>query len=239
MYKVMIAEDEALAREDLTKRVRAILGDRAMLESCSNGNEAVELAMRFQPDLIFMDIEMPEKSGIEASQVIRRQSSHAKIVFLTAYDRFEYAVGALRAGAEDYLLKPISDTDLRETIRRFFGELQEESAPDDSPFVSALKVWIRSHYKEDVALDEAAKSMGMSSFYFSRRVRSETGKTFLEICTDYRLRKAKERLRFTNLSVTEIARSVGYQDLNYFTKVFKKAEGKTPSEYRADCSGQK
>ena len=130
-----------------------------------------------------------------------------KKIFLTAYDRFDYAVGAIRSGGEDYLLKPV-------------GEVE-------------LTVWIQQHYEENLALEDAAANMGMSPFYFSRQVKAATGKTFLDFLTTYRIEKAKERLLSTELSVSEVGRSVGYPDSNYFTKAFKKAVGCAPTAYRS------
>lgn len=92
------------------------------------------------------------------------------------------------------------------------------------------------HYAEDVALEDAAASMGMSPFYFSRQVKAATGKTFLDFFTSFRIEKAKKRLVSTELSVSEVGRSVGYADSNYFTKVFKRAVGCTPTVYRNTAS---
>lgn len=235
MIKIIIAEDEQKTRNALASRLRGILGDSALIETAEDGNDVVQKALLVQPDLIFMDIEMPFKTGIEASAIIKRQLPQVHVVFLTAYDRFEYAVGALRSGGEDYLLKPVSEADLREMLQKFFDV--EDSAPQPtSPFETALMVWVQQHYAEDVALEDAAESMGMSPFYFSRQVKAVTGKTFLDFFTSYRIQKAKKRLVSTELSVSEVGHSVGYPDSNYFTKVFKRAVGCTPSAYRATAS---
>ncbi len=76
----------------------------------------------------------------------------------------------------------------------------------------------------------------MSPFYFSRQVKAATGKTFLEYITTYRIERAKQRLASTELSVSEVGRAVGYPDSNYFTKVFKRFVGCTPTAYRASQS---
>ena len=104
-----------------------------------------------------------------------------------------------------------------------------------TPFETSLNIWVRQHYTEDISLESAAKSMGMSSFYFSRQVKAITGKTFLEFFTAYRIEKAKRRLCSTDLSVSEIGRSVGYPDSNYFAKAFKRVVGCTPSVYRTQA----
>ena len=96
MIKILIAEDEAKSREAMASRLRGLLGDGALIETASDGNEAILKSERMQPQLIFMDIEMPVKNGLEAADVIKRRQPETHVVFLTAYDRFDYAVGALR-----------------------------------------------------------------------------------------------------------------------------------------------
>lgn len=232
MIKIMVAEDEPKTRSALASRLRSIMRDTALIETAEDGNDVVQKALQVQPDLIFMDIEMPFKTGLEAAAVIKQQRPETHIVFLTAYDRFDYAVGALRSGGRDYLLKPASETDLRELLQRFF-EVSPEVKRDVTPFEAQLNVWVRQNFAEDISLEAAAENMGMSPFYFSRQVKAVTGKTFLEFITEYRIEKAKKRLRSTELSVSDIGRSVGYPDSNYFAKVFKRTTGCTPSVYRS------
>lgn len=231
MIRILVAEDEPVSRAALVTRLRNILGESLLIESAGDGNEAVEKALQVHPDLIFMDVEMPFKTGIEAAAIIKRHCPKTHIVFLTAYDRFDYAVGAIRSGVEDYLLKPIAEPELRETLKKFF-EVKEEPEGQVTPFQTALALWIRQHFSEDVALEDAAASMGMSQFYFSRQVKAATGKTFLEFFTEYRIEKAKQCLQVTELSVGDVGRIVGYSDSNYFTKVFKRMTGLTPSQWR-------
>lgn len=238
MIKILVAEDEPKSREAMASRLRSILGDGGLIETAADGNEAVLKAVQVRPQMIFMDIEMPVKNGLEAAAVIKQQQPDVHMIFLTAYDRFDYAVGALRSGAEEYLLKPATETDLRETLQRFF-DVVPQAAAEESPFQTALHVWIRQHYQEDVSLESAAESMGMSPFYFSRQVKAATGKTFLEYFTAYRIEQAKKRLRSTEMTVSEVGRSVGYPDSNYFAKVFKRATGHTPSVYRSMAKQEK
>ena len=227
MIKILVVEDEPRSRAAIVSRLRAILGE--------DGAQAVSKALQVKPQVIFMDIELPLKNGLEAAAVIKCQQPEVHVVFLTAYDRFDYAVEALRSGAEEYLLKPVSEQDLRELLQKFFEVAPPVQAA--TPFETALNVWVRQHYTEDISLEAAAGSMGMSPFYFSRQVKAMTGKTFLEFFTAYRIEKAKSRLCSTEMSVSEIGRSVGYPDSNYFAKAFKRVVGCTPSVYRARSKG--
>ena len=223
MITILVAEDEEKSRAATVSRLRGIMGDEALIETAADGNDAVQMALKMRPALIFMDIEMPRKTGLEAAAILHEQLPDTHIVFLTAYDRFDYAVGALRTGGREYLLKPVSETTLRETLRKFF-HVEHEPEKDASPFETSLRVWI--------ALDDAAESMGMSTVYFSRQVKVLTGHTFLEYLTAYRIDKAKDLLRSTDMSVSDIGHSAGYSESNYFLRVFKRVTGMTPSTYR-------
>lgn len=103
----------------------------------------------------------------------------------------------------------------------------------ENPFCAQFSVWLANHYMQDISLEEAAEAMGMSSFYFSRFFRTAYNRTFLEYLTSYRIERAEELLRQTDIPVREIAPRVGYTDANYFTKVFKRHCGCTPTDYRS------
>lgn len=237
MLKILVVEDEALSRMALVSHIRALLGPNALIEAAANGREAVEQAARLSPQLIFMDIEMPLLNGIEAAEIIRRRQPKVRIVFLTAFDRFEYAVGALRAGGSDYLLKPFQKNEVDKYLRELAGEPDTPAAaPAGSDFQINFQVWLEHHYTEDISLESAAESMGMSSFYFSRLFRTSFNKTFLEYLTAYRVERAEQLLASTDIPVREIAPRVGYADSNYFSKVFKRQTGQTPTEYRQSHS---
>lgn len=79
-------------------------------------------------------------------------------------------------------------------------------------------MWIAQHYTEDITLDDAAESMGMSTFYFSRQVKVLTGHTFLEYLTAYRIDKAKDLLRSTDMSVSDIGHSAATVNRTTFSE---------------------
>ena len=236
MLKVLIAEDEPLSLQNLSGQMRDLLGADALIEGVANGREAVERARQIQPQLVLMDIEMPVMNGLDAAAIIHKAMPETHIVFLTAFDRFDYAVGAMRAGGTDYLVKPFDSAQITACLRKL--NLLPESRPavrGDKPgntFCTQFSVWLEHHYMQDVSLDQAAEAMGMSSFYFSRFFRTSYNQTFLEYLTAYRIDRAVELLQQTDIPVREIAVRVGYTDANYFTKVFKRHLGVTPTEYR-------
>lgn len=235
MIKILIAEDEPLSLQTLTGHLRRRLGEDALIEGVSNGREAVERARQIQPALIFMDIEMPVMNGLDAASILHKTQPDIPIIFLTAFDRFDYAVGAMRAGGTDYLLKPFDRAQVNACLRRTLDlpeQVAEQPDETENPFCTQFSVWLAHHYMQDVSLEQAAEAMGMSSFYFSRFFRTAYNQTFVEYLTAYRIRQAVRLLEETEIPVREIAPRVGYADAGYFSKVFKRHVGVTPTEYR-------
>ncbi len=126
--RIMIVEDQRIVREGLI----ALLEDEAEVEivgEANNGQEAVELFARLQPDVVLMDLQMPVMDGPEATQRIREQAPDARILVLTTYATDEFIFKALRAGAKGYLLKDTSADELIAAIRSVY-QGQTELAPE-------------------------------------------------------------------------------------------------------------
>jgi DNA-binding NarL/FixJ family response regulator len=116
MIRVMIAEDQELIRQSL----EIILGSKPDIElvgMAENGKEAVELAKTLVPDIILMDIRMPEIDGVKCIKLIKERHPQIRIIVLTTFDDDEYVYNALKNGASGYLLKGISSKELVDSIR--------------------------------------------------------------------------------------------------------------------------
>lgn len=114
--RVLIADDHAIVRDGL----RALLGtagDIDVVGEAGNGREAIALAAKLAPDVILMDIAMPDLGGLEATIEIRRQSPTVKIVVVSQYDDGEYVRRFMRAGVSGYVLKKAAGADLISAIR--------------------------------------------------------------------------------------------------------------------------
>jgi len=123
MYKYMVVDDEQLER----KAIQIIIKKKELPLVCvaeaSHGSEAVQKAAETNPDLVFMDIKMPGMNGIEAAEEILRSQPQCRLVFLTAYDQFEYARKGLQMGASDYLLKPVRPDILEKTCSKILEDM--------------------------------------------------------------------------------------------------------------------
>jgi DNA-binding LytR/AlgR family response regulator len=113
MTSAVLADDERLMREQLRVRLAEVWPDLEIVAEAKNGQEAIDAVHTHRPDLVFLDIRMPEKNGLEAAREIG-EACH--VVFITAYN--EYAVEAFESGAVDYVLKPAERERLELTVAR-------------------------------------------------------------------------------------------------------------------------
>ena len=116
MIRVAVADDQALVRSGFVVLLRSC-PDIEVVGEASNGHEAVELVRRERPDVVLMDIRMPEMDGLEATQVIANDGVQSRVLILTTFDLDEYVYGALRAGASGFLLKDAGPAELLHGIR--------------------------------------------------------------------------------------------------------------------------
>ncbi|HET7838249.1 MAG TPA: response regulator [Rectinemataceae bacterium] len=117
-HRVLIADDEELERRALRRILSGPGLPELQILEAENGREAIELALEAGLDAAFLDIRMPGIDGIEAARVLRERFPELPLVFLTAYDSFDYARTALRLRVEDFLLKPASEEEVRTALLR-------------------------------------------------------------------------------------------------------------------------
>ena len=108
----------------------------------------------------------------------------------------------------------------------------------DGRTISSITRYLQEHLSEEISLSVLAEEFHLNPQYISQLFKSEIGVGFLTYLTNMRLEKAKKLLVSTALSVAEIAEQCGYSDYRVFTKVFKKTEGITPSQFRRDFLGK-
>jgi DNA-binding NarL/FixJ family response regulator len=116
MIKVAVADDQALVRGGFSVLLRSA-DDIEVVGEAANGREAVDLVALEQPDVILMDIRMPEMDGLEATRQIIGRGADTRVLILTTFDLDEYVFGALRAGASGFLLKDTLPEDLLAAVR--------------------------------------------------------------------------------------------------------------------------
>jgi DNA-binding NarL/FixJ family response regulator len=114
--RILLAEDQTLMRQGL-KTILETEPDFRVVGEADDGKTAVKLALQSRPDIILMDVQMPEMNGVEATAAICRSWPEARVIILTTFDRDDYVFQGVRAGAVGYLLKDLPAQKLIETIR--------------------------------------------------------------------------------------------------------------------------
>ncbi|MCM3746907.1 response regulator [Paenibacillus pasadenensis] len=126
MYKLIIADDEAVFREGLMNTIDWNRHGFELIGDCTNGREALEAVQQLKPDLVITDINMPHIDGLELAARIADQFPYIKIIIVTGYDQFDYAQQALRLKVHDFILKPITAFETRELLDRVRAQMDEE-----------------------------------------------------------------------------------------------------------------
>ncbi|GGE29459.1 response regulator transcription factor [Streptococcus himalayensis] len=244
MYKLMIVEDEYLVRQGIASLLDFEKLGMEVLAEAENGVEAWELFQKEQADILLTDINMPQMNGIRLAQLVREQYPETHIVFLTGYDDFDYALSAVKLGADDYLLKPFSKADVEEMLVKVKMKLdKEEKRQQISDLVeqsetSSLAQLIQERLADqDLSLKSLAQDLGFSSSHLSVVLKKELGLPFQDYLIQERMKRAKLLLLTTDLKIYEIAEQVGFEDMNYFSQRFKQVVGVTPRQFKKGEQG--
>ncbi|RRJ15659.1 response regulator [Lachnoanaerobaculum orale] len=236
---LLIADDENLELKVLEKTVKKYFVDELEIFASSNGRKASQICDEVKPDIALLDIEMPGMNGIELAKYIKEKYADCIIIFITAYDRFDYAIEAMHIKAFDYLLKPWKEEKLCELINTAIENVRSMQKTDSIVHSQkdVIKDYIDRNYKKDISAKDVAGILGYSDVYFSKVFKQLFDDNFINYLTKIRIDRAKLLLKDVSFNIKEVGKSVGYADSNYFTKVFKRSIGMSPSEYRSKHNG--
>lgn len=245
-YTVLIVEDEYVVRQGLVSLVDFAQFDMTILGQAENGLVAWQLMQEQAADILLADINMPQMNGIQLAQLVREQFPETHIVFLTGYDDFDYALSAVKLGADDYLLKPFSKQDIEDMLGKVKSKLDKEKQQRqvqdlvEQEAQGDLAQAIQTHLADgDFTLKKLAAELGFSPSYLSVLVKKELGLPFQDYLVQERIKKAKLLLLTTDLRIYEIAEQVGFEDMNYFSQRFKQVTGVTPRQFKKGESHEK
>ncbi|MEE1542816.1 MAG: response regulator, partial [Paludibacteraceae bacterium] len=235
--------------------MKALLEKHVTVFTANNGLEALELLKQRDFDIILSDVEMPEMSGVEMCEVIRKSAAfkHIPILFLSARTAESDRLLGLLSGAIDYIPKPFSQDELFVKLcnilnmrklqqERFVAQFMKNTDLDISqekmedsevdPFLEKYLSIIKLRYSEsDLSVDSLADAMCVSRATLSRRTKAILGKTPIELLNEFRLNEAMRMLKGgrNSQTVSDVAFASGFNDLAYFSKRFKERFGVSPS----------
>lgn len=215
----------------------------------SDGQEGIDLAIKLVPDLIISDLMMPIKSGFQLVKEIKNdpRTSHIPIIILTAKTTQDDKLEGLQSGADVYLTKPFNKEELfirLEMLISLRKELQSKYQGDqkftklDEMTVEDLFISkIQNHVIQQLDQSEfdgedLALLMQMSTSQLYRKMKALTGNTPNHFIRKKRFSKAIEYLETSDYNISEICYKVGFNDPNYFSRIFSQEFGKPPSSFR-------
>lgn len=246
---VLIAEDNEEMRHILIKIVSGYFN----VMEAENGKEALEKVKHNNVDLVICDLLMPEMDGFEFTETMKSDSETASIpvVLLTALSTHHAVISGLGAGADAYLTKPVNEAvlisqisnllKLKNNAALFFKKFAllpalELQSDKDEKFIAELIDIIERHLDDPTfTVETLAIACKMSPSTFYREIKQISGISGVDMIQRVRLKKAVELMDNSALNLSEVAAAVGFSDPKYFSKVFKKFFGKSPSDFRKNA----
>lgn len=237
--RVLLVDDEIMIREGFKRLFDWEAHDCQVVGEAADGMEALAKIDSLDPDIAIMDINIPIINGLKVIQLARIKHPDTAFVIVSGYDDFSYCREALRLQITDYILKPVNYEEFGTCIDNLKIALfrRQSSKTEDlqeERTITGLTRYMQEHLAEEVSLSVLAEEFHLSAQYISQLFKNEIGVGFLTYLTNIRMEQAKKLLLSTSLSVAEVSEKSGYGDYRVFTKVFKKSEGVTPSQYRRD-----
>jgi signal transduction histidine kinase/ligand-binding sensor domain-containing protein/DNA-binding response OmpR family regulator len=246
LYTVLIVDDDNTLTSYLDENLRISYN----LLIASSGEEGLDLVSEYYPDVIVSDIMMPGINGFELCRKVKSKldSSHIPVILLTSKDAEIGKIEGLESGADAYINKPFLLKELRGTINNLIEnrkKLREKYKTEivlqpndititsyDEQFLNKVKQVIEKNIAEpNLSVEFLGKCVGLSKVQIYRKLKALTDLTPAEFIKKFRLNRSAQLLVQQKYRVSEVMQYVGYQDINYFGKCFKKEFGISPTEY--------
>lgn len=244
-YDVLVVDDS----EDFLSFMTEMLSADYTVRTATNGREALELMHSRLPDVILSDVMMPEMDGNALCRAVKENPQTAAVPFimLTARLSNEYKIEGFTSGADEYLTKPFDFDLLHVRINKLIEQRRQSASPSkieltitpqaitsvDEQLVADATAYVESHIDDTgLSVETMSAALNMSRVHLYKRLLSVSGNTPSEFIRIVRVRHAGQLLRESQLTVSEIAYKVGFNQPRLFSKYFSEYYGVKPSQYR-------
>ncbi len=225
---ILLVDDDGVLREllkDFLERQYDVL-------EASMYSEAMDCLGK-HIDLALVDYSLPDKDGLDVSKEIRRQKGGLPVILMTGYSTEDLVVRALRAGVTDYVRKPFNLSYLMMKLSVMLEGEEERWTTEyvesrEAFIIDCIAAFVEENYMKDLTRDQLAEKACMDRHKFSKAFNKRMGVSLPYFLNGLRIRKAAELLKNPDLSISEVARLVGYKSLVQFDRVFKDAYGIPP-----------
>lgn len=243
MYRAIVVDDECLIRTGMSRQIESMGLDIKVVDTASDGIEALKVYEKYIPDILLVDIDIPHISGLECIRRIRDKNQLSIIIIVSGYDKFEYAKQAIEHNVDFYMLKPVEDEEfynvMQQAVEIFNMRLEQQNilhqftSQKPKSKYSVIE-FINTHYTQnDLSSEYIENEFNISRTALFNLIKTSTGKSFIEYLTMLRINHSIRLLKGDkDQTIQEIALASGYSDQYYFSRVFKKTTGLSPKEYR-------
>jgi YesN/AraC family two-component response regulator len=199
-----------------------------------NGKQALEIMQQQRPDLVLLDLMMPEMDGFELLQMMREQDAtrNIPVIVLSAQILTAHDMTRLQEGVAVVLGKGLFS--IEEVLTQVEAALSHSKrlGGQTSHTVRQAMAFIHEHYDEPISRADMARHVSITERYLTHCFRQEMNITPMAYINRYRVKRAKMLLEHGNLNITEVALAVGFSDGSYFNRVFREEVGLTPGAYQ-------
>ena len=249
--RIVLIDDEDSIRNGTAYLLQQLEMDLQIVGTARNGQEGLEKIRLLRPDLAMVDIRMPIMDGLAMAKAV--QESHilqdTKIIMLSAHSEFEYAQSAMRYGVEDFIIKPLDTNVLQEALQRLLRATRSPANPMGNmgselmnrwmkerrvshPLVSGILIYIGQNYMKNIQLIDIAEHFQVSPSYISSLFKKWMNESLITLLNRFRIALAQQIISSSDYKIHEISYMVGFNNLNYFDRVFKSITKLTPNEYK-------
>lgn len=221
--------------------------------------QATNAATKRMPEVLVFEYDYPDMASLKLLRQAREHSVNLPIIIFTLYHSEELAIWALRNRVWDFFIKPLAPQQIHRiamSLQRWHrvkvsglepeqfisnvypDELRLSPASGSRLDVTLADNYLSEHCAESFTEQDLASLFGMSRFQFSREFKKASGQTFQNYVTSFRIERAKMLLTKKGVLIADVASAVGFGDPAYFTRVFTRVVGISPSSYR-DNSGRR
>ena len=246
MYHILIVDDEPRTTDALVKNVNWEGCKVDRIYRATNMEAAIHTIATEEIHAMVCDIEMPNGTGLELLEKLREDGCKIPCIFATCHSEFDYMRKAIQLNCQDYILKPIMYDEFEEVLKAVIDKLERNTTSSEAVKVAIpselhtrernveqeVKKYVKEHLAEDITVTQIAEVLHFNPQYLMRTFKAKSGVSIMEYITQTRLSYAKQILRDTDLPIKSVALMVGYSDYAYFTRVFRKETGYSPSQYR-------
>ena len=247
MLKIVLMDDEYYFRQAMKKYLSEIGEEYEVVGEGRNGKEGLALIENLQPDIAFVDINMPIMNGIEMTAELSEKKLKCKVIMVTGYGEFEYVRKAMKMGVQDYILKPVDIQELKDCLERVAVLINEERMrdaryeewkkicmnPKQMDYLQEIQT-IRNNQtlqpnkvacyiqdncgRSDLNLDDIAKTFCVSRTVLCQQFKDAVKMTIGEYMNQTRMEKAKNMLDLGYQNISYISEMCGYEIPGYFSK---------------------